>query len=121
MNELMTTMLRIQDLQLDQEEDPDTHSELKKLRKKIPVQIIGHFDRMLARGKKAIALVKNRTCGGCRMQIPIGTIAILMRNEDIRLCDNCGRYLHFVPEPPAPEEPVPVKRKRGRPRKVKAA
>lgn len=117
---LMETMLQIQELQLVQEEDPESHPELLKLRKEVPPQILGHFDRMLARGKKAVATVRNRACGGCRMTIPIGTIAVLMRDEDIQLCGSCGRYLYLEPEPPAEPPPPPApKRKRGRPPKKK--
>lgn len=118
MKQLMETMLRIQDLQLDQEEDPESHPVLKKLRKTVPPQIIGHFDRMLARGKKAVASVRNQACSSCRMKIPIGNIAVLMRNEDIQLCGSCGRYLYLPPEPPEVVEAPAPKKKRGRPKKV---
>lgn len=122
MNKLMEAMLQIQELQLVQEEDPDTHSGLITLRKSVPPQILGHFDRMLARGKKGVAVIRNKTCTGCRMNIPIGTIATLMRNEDIQLCGSCGRYLYLPPEPaPEPAPPPAPKKKRGRPPKKKTS
>jgi predicted nucleic acid-binding Zn-ribbon protein len=119
MKNLMETMLVIQELQLVQEEDPDTNKELIKLRKQIPPQIIGHFDRMVDRGKKAVAVVRNQSCGGCRMQIPIGMIATLKRSDDIHLCDTCGRYLFLEAEPEVPTPPPVAKKKRGRPPKKK--
>ncbi|HAV63915.1 MAG TPA: hypothetical protein DCY13_16310, partial [Verrucomicrobiales bacterium] len=69
-----------------------------------------------------VAPIRNQTCTGCRMKVPIGTIAVLMRDEDIQLCGSCGRYLYLPPElPPEPlPEPAPKKR-RGRPPKVKTA
>jgi hypothetical protein len=76
---------------------------------------------MLARNKKAVAVVRNRTCTSCRMTLPIGTIAMLMRDEDIQICGSCGRYLHLAPEAPAEPIPAPAaKKKRGRPPKKKA-
>lgn len=115
-------MLQIQELQLVQEEDPEANPELIKLRKKVPPQILGHFDRMLARGKKAVAIVRHRTCTSCRMNIPVGTIATLMRDEDIQICGSCGRYLYLEPEPePEPAPPPAPKKKRGRPPKKKAS
>ena len=122
MKNLMESMLQIQELQLIQEEDPESHPELIALRKNVPPQILGHFDRILARGKKGVAPIRNQTCTGCRMKVPIGTIAVLMRDEDIQLCGSCGRYLYLPPElPPEPlPEPAPKKR-RGRPPKVKTA
>ncbi len=120
MKVLMEAMLQIQELQLVQEEDPEKHPELVKLRKKIPAPILGHFDRMLARGRKAVAVVRNRSCTSCRMSVPVGTIATLMRDEDIQVCGSCGRYLYLEPEAPAAPPPAPApKKKRGRPPKIK--
>jgi predicted nucleic acid-binding Zn-ribbon protein len=120
MKVLMEVMLQIQELQLVQEEDPDSHPELVSLRKKIPAPILGHFDRMLARGRKAVAVVRNRSCTSCRMSVPVGTIATLMRDEDIQVCGSCGRYLYLEPEVPVEPPPPPAaKKKRGRPPKLK--
>lgn len=122
MKSLMESMLQIQELQLIQEEDPANHPELIALRKTVPSQILGHFDRMLARGKKGVAVIRNKTCTGCRMNIPIGTIATLMRNQDIQLCGSCGRYLYLPPTPEPEPAPAPApKKRRGRPPKKKAA
>lgn len=119
MKVLMETMLQIQELQLVQEEDPETNADLAKLREMIPPQIIGHFDRLLDRGKKAVAVVRNQSCGGCRMKIPIGMIVTLKQNADIQLCDTCGRYLYLEAEPEEPTPPPAAKKKRGRPPKKK--
>ena len=122
MKVLMEAMLQIQELQMVGEKDPDTNPQLIKLRKEVPPPILAHFDRMLARGKKAVAVVRNRHCTSCRMSVPVGTIATLMRDEDIQVCGSCGRYLYLEPIPAAVAEPVPApaaKKKRGRPAKKK--
>ena len=36
------------------------------------------------------------------MRLPIGTINTLMQNQDIQICDTCGRYLYLVETPAAP-------------------
>lgn len=122
MKVLMEAMLQIQELQLVGEKDPDSNPQLIKLRKEVPPPILAHFDRMLARGKKAVAVVRNRHCTSCRMSVPVGTIATLMRDEDIQVCGSCGRYLYLEPIPVAVAEPAPApaaKKKRGRPAKKK--
>ncbi len=117
MKKLMEIMLQIQELQLIRKKNPEKNTELVELRTQVPPQIIGHSDRLFARGKKAVATVKNRGCSECKMQIPLGTIAVLMRDEDIQLCGSCGRYLYLPPEPP-PEPVAPVApKKRGRKKK----
>jgi phosphohistidine phosphatase SixA len=115
MKQLMEIMLQVQELQLIRKKNPEKNPELAELRTQVPPQIIGHLDRLLARGKKAVSTVKNQGCGECKIKIPLGTIAVLMRDEDIQLCGNCGRYLYLPPEPP-PEPPPPPK-KRGRKKK----
>jgi hypothetical protein len=32
------------------------------------------------------------------MHVPIGQITVLMRDEDVQLCETCGRYL-YLPDP----------------------
>lgn len=94
---------------------------ITQLRAKIPEPIVGHYDRMRARDKKAVAIVRNRVCSACHMSVPIGTITVLMRGSDIQLCGNCGRYLHLAAEAPAAEAPKPAAEKPApRKRKKKA-
>ena len=38
------------------------------------------------------------------MHVPIGQITVLMRGEDIQLCESCGRYL-YLPDPAESEVP----------------
>ena len=90
-----------------------------ELRAKIPPQVLGHYDRLVVRGKKGVAVVRNQVCTGCHMKLPIGTINTLMQNQDIQLCDTCGRYL-YLPDPAesqfvehlAAAKPAPKARKR---------
>ncbi len=64
----------------------------------IPQPILGHYDRLRVRGKKGLAVVRNQVCTGCHMRVPIGQITVLMRGEDVQLCESCGRYL-CLPDP----------------------
>jgi hypothetical protein len=83
------------------------------LRGKIPEPILGHYDRMRLRGKQAVSFVRHRVCSGCHMSVPIGTITVLMRGEDIQLCGNCGRYLLLEVTPPPSAEPTASEAKPG--------
>jgi predicted nucleic acid-binding Zn-ribbon protein len=87
----------------------------------VPPQIVAHYDRLVARGKKGVAIVRNQVCTGCHMRLPIGTINTLMQGHDIQLCDSCGRYLVLAePEPAKPEEPVAQPKPAVKSRKRKA-
>jgi predicted nucleic acid-binding Zn-ribbon protein len=98
MNDLLTSLLKLQALEFDESPDKYTEAQVAELRSKVPAQILGHYDRLVARGKKGVAIVRNQVCTGCHMRLPIGTINTLMQGNDIRLCDSCGRYL-YLPDP----------------------
>lgn len=96
MNAVLQNLLRIQAIEFRSEKA--SAAELATLRESVPAPILGHYDRLVARGKKGVAIVRNHTCTGCYMRQPIGKITTLMRGEDIQLCDSCGRYLYLPSE-----------------------
>ena len=98
MKELLQNLVRLQTIELDGVRE--TEANIAELRAKIPAPILGHYDRLIARGKKGIVAVQNQVCRGCNMRLPIGVIMTLMSSNDIQLCDSCGRYL-YLPEPVA--------------------
>jgi Zn-ribbon protein, possibly nucleic acid-binding len=114
----MLKLLKLQELEFDRTPSAAEEKEMEELRAGVPEPVLGHYDRLIARGKKGVAVVRNQVCSGCQMRLPIGTVNTLMRNEDIQLCDSCGRYLYLPENPPAAETPAPKAKK---PRKKKAA
>src|SRR6266699_1236985 len=74
-------------------EQRSTASQAAALRAAIPEAMLQNYDRLRARGKKGIAVIRNRVCSNCRMQVPIGVVATLMRGTVAQVCGNCGRYL----------------------------
>lgn len=123
MIDYLTNLLKLQAIDFDETNDKGAETLRDELRKTIPTPILGHYDRLVARGKKGVALVRNQVCTGCHMRLPIGTINTLMQNQDIQLCDTCGRYLYLeettetavAEAPPAPKvesKPAPRTRKR---------
>ena len=97
MNDLMQNLLNLQSLEFGQSPDPNLDGLIAGLRGKIPPTILGHYDRLRARGKKGVAAVRNSVCSECHMHVPLGTIMTIRHGTDIQLCGNCGRYL-YLPE-----------------------
>ena len=118
MNGTLQDLLRLQ--RLDFGEHPKNASQAAALRAAIPATMLERYERRRALGKKAIALVRNRVCTSCRMQVPIGVVATLMRGTVTQVCGNCGLYLCLpeTPETPVVEAPVVAKplRKARKPR-----
>ena len=121
MNELLQNLIKLQGIEFKETTEKIAGATVAELRVKIPAQILGHYDRLVARGKKGVTAIRGENCSSCHIRVPIGAIMTLKRGEDIQLCENCGRYL-YLPEV-SPVEPAPpvVPPKRGRkPRVVKS-
>ena len=98
MKEIMEALLKLQEAQIRSELKPgEENSTTRKWRKEVPKPIQGHFDRLRARGKKGVAIIRNGTCNGCYMKVALGVMVTLRNGTDIQLCGNCGRYL-YLPE-----------------------
>jgi hypothetical protein len=125
MNAVLQNLLTLQGLEFGGALDKTTETQAADLRGLIPAPFLGHYDRLRARGKKGLALVRNQVCTGCHMRQPVGKITIVMRGEDIQLCDTCGRYLYLDESAPSemPTAVVEVKsapKAAKKPRKAKA-
>src|SRR5208282_1669355 len=95
MNELLQNLIRLQSLEFGEIKEKNAEAIIAELRGKIPTPILAHYDRLLARGKKGVAAVRNQVCTGCHMRVPIGVVTTLMHDADIQLCESCGRYLYL--------------------------
>ena len=95
MNSVLQDLMKLQALDFGPPLDKKSEAQAADFRGKIPQPIIGHYERLRARGKKGVAVVRNQVCTGCHMHVPIGQITVLMRGEDIQLCETCGRYLYL--------------------------
>jgi predicted nucleic acid-binding Zn-ribbon protein len=98
MNSILQNLLKLQALEFGEIADKSVEAQVAELRGNIPQPILGHYDRLRVRGKKGVAVVRNQVCTGCHMHVPIGQITVVMRGEDVQLCETCGRYL-YLPDP----------------------
>jgi predicted nucleic acid-binding Zn-ribbon protein len=114
MNELLQNLIKLQAIEFEETAKKSASAILAELRGKIPPQILGHYDRLVAQGKKGVTAIRGDVCSSCHIRVPIGIITTLKRGEDIQLCENCGRYL-FLPDTAEVETPPPAApAKRGR-------
>ncbi len=95
MNDLLQNLIKLQSLEFGEIKEKNAEATIAELRGKIPPQILAHYDRLLAKGKKGVAPVRNQVCTGCHMRVPIGVVTTLMHDTDIQICESCGRYLYL--------------------------
>jgi len=116
MNELLQNLIKLQSLEFGESKEKNADATIAELRGKVPPQIITHYDRLVARGKKGVAAVRNQVCTGCHMRVPIGVVATLMHDTDIQICESCGRYLYLSDTPqttaPVVTKPKPARKAR---------
>jgi len=125
----MQSLLELQTLEISGVQNEITSAAIVTLRGRIPAQVLGHYDRLRVRGKKGIVPVLNQVCTGCHMRLPLAVIMTLKHDEDIQLCDTCGRYLYLPDEKQAPHstrtpasEPsrTPQSRRKSQPARIPA-
>jgi predicted nucleic acid-binding Zn-ribbon protein len=114
MKELIDNLLKLQALVSDLPAGGSKDDQIAKLRAKIPAPVLAHYDRLVSRGKKGVAAVRNQVCTGCHMQVPLAVTMTLMHGDDIRICESCGRYLYLAPvvEPAPAAAPEPKREKK---------
>ena len=133
---LLADLTKLSDLDLTKrrlEPQSDRCIELTKeatgLRKRIPADVLKHYDTRISRGKRGAARMRNTTCGGCNLALPSGQLADLRHvDAELVLCCNCSIYiLPALPEvvdpnaPPPAAKPAAKKAAVKKPRKPKAA
>lgn len=111
MKKLIEHLLELQSLEFGGKTGAEAESRIAKLREEIPMQILAHYDRLMARGKKGVSIIRNQVCTACHVQVPRNTVLTLMHGEDIQICENCGRYLSLAENPPAQEPAVKIKKR----------
>lgn len=107
MNATIQNLLKLQTIEFGDQKGAE--KQIEELRAIIPEPILGHYDRLRARDKKGVAVVRNQVCSGCHMRLPIGVITTLMQDKDIQLCDSCGRYLYLEIQTAPVESAAPAK------------
>ena len=108
MQKIMQQLFELQALEFEKTIQPEQVPHVAALRAAIPQPILAHYDRMMVRGKKGVALLHHQTCSGCHMQVPLGVVLNLKRDEDVRLCETCQRYLYLPADPLEFNKPAPA-------------
>ena len=112
MKDLMENLLALQTIEFQNATfSAAQEKERTRLREKIPAPILGHYQRLLDRNKKAVSVVQNGVCSACHIKIAVGILGALAFGNDIQLCGNCGRYLYLPEnEPVVPSDLTPVEK-----------
>jgi uncharacterized protein len=67
---------------------------IEELESELPPPIRSRYRRMAAGHGRAVVPVIRGICYGCFVSIPTASLAGVVQHEEIRSCDNCGRFLY---------------------------
>ena len=73
-----------------------------ELERQLDPAIRSQYRRMKQRYGRVVAPVINATCHGCFVRIPSAIHGAEDRNMKLYRCENCGMFLYWVEEQPAP-------------------
>ena len=62
----------------------------------LPPQVRSRYQRMAARQQRVVVPVIRGTCYGCFVQVPTALASDADRNEEVRTCQSCGRFLYLI-------------------------
>ncbi|WP_420127527.1 C4-type zinc ribbon domain-containing protein [Longimicrobium sp.] len=62
----------------------------------LPPQVRGRLQRMQAKHPRVVVPVIRGTCYGCFVQVPTALASDADRNEEVRTCQSCGRFLYLI-------------------------
>ena len=117
MHPQLETLLEIQDLKTQRRElDEASSSEMQEavfglsteqalshldakiveLEESLPMQVRNRYRRIAAKQPRVVVPVIRGTCYGCFVQIPTALASDAERNEEVRSCQNCGRFLYLI-------------------------
>ena len=99
---------------------PTHKREANSLRAGIPPGLLTNYDRARARGRKGIAILRDRVCTNCRMQSPLA-VAIGLASGAVEVCGNCGLFLCLDPVQPIGLRPEPTQTPAPKPRRARKA
>ncbi|NLG14119.1 MAG: hypothetical protein GX561_07940 [Lentisphaerae bacterium] len=107
MQEAVKIMYRIQSLEIILEETRIVHRDnlppqyatlqetIEALRNQVPEEHLARYDRIRKNGQAVVNLV-NGFCLGCRMEISLGDLNRMKRDEANLICPHCGKFLLLV-------------------------
>lgn len=98
MKNVMLKLLEAQTTLLRDRENATEHPEVvEQLRATVPAPVLAHYLRLVAQGRKGVAVVRNGVCTQCHIRLPSSLAAVLVKEDDLHMCEQCGAFLILDP------------------------
>jgi predicted nucleic acid-binding Zn-ribbon protein len=74
----------------------DLDEKILEMEEALPAGVQNRYRRLAGRSDRAVVPVIRGTCFGCFVSIPTAVASHAGRNEELRNCDNCGRFIYMT-------------------------
>jgi predicted nucleic acid-binding Zn-ribbon protein len=71
-------------------------TKIVEMEESLPAQVLNRYRRVGTKHPRVVVPVIRGTCYGCFVQVPTALASDADRNEEIRSCQNCGRFLYLI-------------------------
>lgn len=69
---------------------------IEEMEEALDPRVRSRYQRLAGKRNRAVVPVIKGTCYGCFVSVPTALSSDAERNEDLRYCDNCGRFLYLI-------------------------
>ncbi len=69
---------------------------IDEMEESLEPKVRARYRRLAGSRLRAIVPVIGGTCYGCFVSVPTALASDADRNEELRFCDNCGRFLYLI-------------------------
>jgi predicted nucleic acid-binding Zn-ribbon protein len=68
----------------------------EELKDRLGPEVNTTYERISGQVDRVVVPVLNGICYGCFMAVPRAWASEAKENEEVRVCENCGRFLYYV-------------------------
>jgi predicted nucleic acid-binding Zn-ribbon protein len=74
----------------------ELEAKIVEMEDSLPMPVRSRYNRVSTKHPRVVVPVIRGTCYGCFVSVPTALASDADRNEDIRSCQSCGRFLYLI-------------------------
>jgi predicted nucleic acid-binding Zn-ribbon protein len=74
----------------------ELEAKIGEMEDSLPAPVRSRYNRVSTKHPRVVVPVIRGTCYGCFVSVPTALASDAERNEDIRSCQSCGRFLYLI-------------------------
>jgi|GEM_PF-1918082 len=99
---LINMLIKLQDLEnhlkesnLTKNDKEQVSSEITLIKAQIPHDVETRFYKLYKKHGEAIVMANGSVCHGCYINLPSSQAIEMSHNDELNVCQNCGRFIYM--------------------------